>query len=112
MAPTDAHSEADRLLGPCNDPDCPTGAGAEPQPVTHDQVVDFYVAKGMTRGQAEQHIAEIRRTGALVTPEEVAAKRAELAPFVAEPVPQDDGPVVPSADAAGNTSTRWPTPTA
>ena len=80
----DSHSEADRLLGPCNDPGCPTGAGGQPKAMADDEV-GLYVAKGMTRDQAEQHIAEIRRTGAVVTRDEMAAKRAELARLTADP---------------------------
>ena len=33
--PTDAHSEADRLLSPCNDPDCPTGSGPGAEWITY-----------------------------------------------------------------------------
>jgi len=37
----DAHSEADRVLGPCNDPDCPTGSDPAPEWITYKQAAEI-----------------------------------------------------------------------
>ena len=37
----DAHSEADRLLGPCNDPDCPTGSDPGAEWITYKQAAQI-----------------------------------------------------------------------
>ena len=56
----DAHSDADRLSGPCSDPECPTGSDPGPEWVTYKQAARIL---GVTHTTVGAMIQDGRLTG-------------------------------------------------
>lgn len=48
------------------------------EPMTHADEVEYLVAGGMSEQEAEDYLASIKTTAAMVTPAEVEQQRAEL----------------------------------